>query len=410
MLYDVTVIGGGAAGIAAAISASEQQANVLLIERGNRLGRKILASGNGRCNILNKGQFKYYGDSKFAESVLSECSFSELVSFFRQYGLFLTDERDGRVYPSAFQSASVLDVLKTALSLRNVEVKLQSSVQSLRKDSERFAVFLDDGQSIYSRRIVIACGGLSQPKLGGTDSGYKLLSSFGHPCTPLFPALVPLITDSLSISGLSGSRVQCTVSVKYGSEVLHSETGEVLFTDYGISGICIMQCARFLQNPGMIIELDFVRSIIPDSEELYAELLRRQRIFSIHSPLTLLEGILSSRIAFAVLKQAGIPLRGEICADLTKEDLKKIAITVSHYRIQVTGTKGFEFAQVTSGGIDCSKFDSHTMESGIISGLYAAGEVLNVDGDCGGFNLMFAFASGRLAGKSAGHFDRSVRG
>lgn len=403
MQYDVIVIGGGASGIAAAVSAAEQQAHVLLIDQNDRLGRKILASGNGRCNILNCGNPQYYGDPDFAKAVLTECPYEELVSFFRQYGLFLTEEAEGRIYPLSFQSGPVMDVLKTALQILNVEILLQSTVCGIRKEAESFAVSLDNGLVYASRNVIVSCGSCAQPKLGGSASGYELLSSFGHSCTELFPSLVPVMTDSVSVSGLSGIRARCTVAILDGDTVCHRENGEVLFTDYGISGICIMQCSRFihgLRQP--VFELNFLHGVFDSPAELRQELVRRRELFGSSSPVMLLDGILSARISYAVLKQAGIPLRGESCSDLNEQDLGRVSEAAFHYRIRITGTKGFDYAQVAAGGAACPEFDSRTMESRRVSGLYAAGEVLNVDGDCGGFNLMFAFASGRTAGRSAG--------
>ena len=181
--------------------------------------------------------------------------------------------------------------------------------------------------------------------------------------------------------------------------MIHCETGEILFTDYGVSGICIMQCARFINSIKAHFELNFIYKEFTE-ETLIKELLRRQRMYSYFSPSAMLDGILNAKLSYAVMKQAGIPLKGETAGDLSENDIRKIARSAANYRIEISGTRGFEYAQVTAGGADCREFFSCTMESKIVPGLYAAGEVLNVDGDCGGFNLMFAFASGMIAGKA----------
>ena len=355
---DVIVTGGGAAGIVAAVRAAERGKSVLLLEKSDRFGRKILASGNGRCNLMNRGTPRYYGDPEFASRVLSRCTQDQLTGFFRRYGLFMTEEEDGRVYPVTERSDTVLNVLKAAMETAGVRTETNACVTGAGKESGRFVLSSADGKRYECRKLVIACGGPAQPKLGGSADGYRLLESLGHTLIRPFPSLVPLKTDKRSVSGLSGIRARCRVTLFEGGKALHSETGEMLFTD----------------------------------------LVRKRTMYPDKSPVSLLEGLLASRVAYAVLKQAGIPMRGETAGELTEEELERIARTARGYRIEITGSRGMDYAQVTAGGMDCQEFDPLTMESRIVPGLYAAGEVLNVDGDCGGFNLMFAFSSGLNAG------------
>ena len=396
--HDVIIIGGGAAGMIAAISAAERHRKVLLIEKADRPGRKILASGNGRCNLMNTGEPRYYGDARFAGKVLDNCSRKDLSAFFRNYGLFLNEEGEGRVYPMTSQSVSVLSVLQNALKLNDVSVRLNCRAESIRKEDPVFRVFASNGEMFEAERLIVACGGAAQPKLGGTTDGYGILSGFGHTIIPPAPSLVPLNTDARSISGLSGIRIRCTVSLIHGNELLHREEGEVLFTDYGVSGICVMQCARFIRENESYLTLNLLQHAFTDRRAAVAELRERKKRFASCSPVWLLNGILPERVSFAVLKQAGVSLRGETAGEISDEAIGKVADTAFAYRINITGSRGFDYAQVTAGGADCGEFDPSSMESVLISGLYAAGEVLNVDGDCGGFNLMFAFASGRIAG------------
>lgn len=395
---DIIIIGAGAAGMAAAIRAGERGRHVMLLEKADRPGRKVLASGNGRCNLMNSSAPRYYGDPDFANEVLRQCGKDDLAAFFRRYGLLLAEETEGRIYPITFQSASVISSLRNALELTSTTLVLNDAVQSAEKDTCGFCVHTVSGQTHTSKRLIIACGGAAQPKLGGNADGYRILTSFGHTLIPVMPSLVPLNTDSRSISGLSGIRVRCGVTVLCGGKPVHHEEGEVLFTDYGVSGICVMQCARFAAEGQTMIELNLLRNAFPDREACIAELLRRKTIFSGLSPLCLLNGILPERLSYAVLKQAGAPLSGETAGETSEELIGRIADTGYAYRITVTGNRGMDYAQVTAGGIDCAEFNASTMESRIVPGLYAAGEVLNVDGDCGGFNLMFAFAGGLTAG------------
>ena len=400
-MTDLIVIGAGASGISAAIRAAERNLSVLLLEKGDRIGRKILASGNGRCNLMNSGALRYHGDTGFAEQVMTFCPREKIERFFLQYGLIVTEETEGRMYPASFQSASVLSVMKDALAVRGVKLRTGSTVESISQKDGLFSVSIKETDIIFkARRVVVACGGPAQPSAGGTDDGLRLLRNTGHLVIPAKPALVPLTTDRKSISGLSGLRVRCRVSVVRGSSAMHREEGEILFTDYGVSGICVMQCSRYASEPDTVLEADFLYRIFSGPEKAAEELRRRREMFGNLSPVCLLDGILPDKLSYAVMKQAGIPLRGEKAGDLTEAELKRIAAAAFGYRIKIEGTRGLEYAQVTAGGADCAQFDPATMASRVCPGLYATGEVLNVDGDCGGFNLMFAFATGLLAGES----------
>ena len=398
--YDVIIVGGGASGMIAAVKAAERGLNVFLTEKNQMLGRKVFATGNGRCNILNRHLHQYYGDSCFADSVFKYCNTDTLISFFKYYGLMLTEEDDGRMYPNTFHSSSVVSAMKKALAIHNVDISLQTRIVQIKKEKSIFTVISSEGYQVTSPKVIISCGGSAQPKLGGTTDGYDLLKSLGHSIVPVFPSLVPVITDQKSVSGLSGIRVHCTVTVLDSSQIIYRTSGEVLFTEYGISGICIMQCSRFVHQRNAIIEIDFIHNLFSDNSLFKAELKRRQAVFKDYSPVSLLEGIIIDRLSYAVLKQAGIPLRGEKASDLSNEDLDRIIDKACHYRIHVIADRGIDFAQVSAGGASCSQFSPSTMESNIVPGLYATGEVLNVDGDCGGYNLMFAFATGFIAGES----------
>ena len=384
----------------AAVKASERGRDVLLLDKNQMLGRKILASGNGRCNLLHFGQHQYYGDTCFAETVFDQCTVEVLIRFFNHYGLMLAKETDGRMYPITYQSSSVVSLFKTALELNRVDIIMNTQVVSVSREKNFFAVVTGDGRQFQTEHVVIACGGSAQIKLGASEDGYRFLQELGHTLIPVFPSLVPLVTDHKSISGLSGIRVRCDVSAVRSSSVLFRTSGELLFTEYGVSGICVMQCSRFLQQADACLEIDFIRDLFPDQKAFLAELIRRRDLFRDRSPVSVLEGIVSDRIAYAVLKQAGIPLHGEKAVELTDDDLIRIINIACHYRVRILDTRGLEYAQVTAGGADCCEFDPYTMESKIMPGLYAAGEVLNVDGDCGGYNLMFAFATGFIAGTS----------
>ena len=398
-MTDIIVIGGGASGMTAAVRAAERGRSVLLIEKSDRIGRKILASGNGRCNLLNKSSLQYFGDTDFALKVLKNCPPHKIERFFQHYGLMITEESDGRFYPVSFQASSVLSVFRDALDVNGVDIRTGTRAVSICRHNHYFSVKTDSGEVLEAPFVIISCGGPAQPSAGGTDDGLKLLRQTGHAIIPASPALVPLRTDSRSISGLSGIRVKCSVSVIRDRKLLHREHGELLFTDYGVSGICVMQCSKFAA-PDTVLEIDFLSRIIPDPRNAAAELKRRRELYANRSPVCLLDGIIAEKISYAVLKQADIPLRGEKAGSLSDDDLKRIAEKAYRYRLCVRGNRGMEYAQVTAGGAECGAFDPDTMASYICQGLYATGEVLNVDGGCGGFNLMFAFATGLIAGNA----------
>ena len=366
---DVIVVGGGAAGLIAAVTAAEKGKKTVLLEKADRTGRKILASGNGRCNIMNSGDLRYYGETEFARKVFQRCPREEIIRLFKKYGLMLREETDGRIYPVTNQSASVVSTLKNAMTINCIKAKMNSHVINAEKRGNTFFVETGDGIILESEKLIITCGGSAQPKLGGTEDGYLLLEKMGHSRIPVQPSLVPLNTDQLSISGLSGIRSKCRVHLKQDNRIIHTEDGEVLFTDYGISGICIMQCARFISTPGSYLELNLINDIFADKKEAYKELVRRRQIFSLCAPVWLLNGILPEKLSYAVLKQAGLELRGEKCGDASDEELEKVIDTAFSYRIMITGSRGFDQAQVTAGGINCGEFNQSTMESKKVKGL-----------------------------------------
>lgn len=399
-IYDLAIIGGGAAGLAACVAASRLGDHVIILEGASSIGRKIMVSGNGRCNLMNVGIPRYYGASAFAGNVLSRCGAAEQTRFWNCIGLVLASESDGRVYPCTYQAASVLDVLRREIGSRKAEICLNTRIRLCRKENDGFFILeAENGNRFRARRVIAAAGGAAALKPGSAESGYGILKGFGHTIHPLFPALVPVETDRRSISGLSGIRIRCTVTLTDPSgKELHRESGEVLFSDTGVSGICVMQCARFISGEGCCLELDIADRLFPDDTALSEELIRRMKCYADMEAQTMLVGLVPSRISYAVMKQAGVPLHGEKLGEISGKIIPALIYTLHHYRITVTGTRGMENAQVTAGGAACEEFRPDTLESVLVPGLHAAGEILDVDGDCGGFNLMFAFGSGILAG------------
>lgn len=400
--YGFIIIGAGAAGLAAAVTAAEMGAKVLLLEKSDRPGRKILASGNGRCNLMNFLPSHYFGDGAFAEAVLRRCSADKLKEFFHHLGLLVREEEEGRVYPVTNQAASVLAALRSGAESAGAHLALRQGVMSVEKNKDGTFTVRTGTEAYDASGVLVACGGAAQPKLGGSEDGYALLSFFGHGLVPVFPALAPVNADRKSISGLSGIRAKCRITLldRRGTPV-RSEKGEILFTDYGVSGICVMQCAREVTPERNAFEIDFLDPVFGSPEKAETEIRSRMERFAHRKAVNLLEGILVPKLAFAVMKQAGLPMREELVREIPEEAVKKVLYTASHYRVSDLRPRGLDQAQVTAGGIDCAGFCPETMESRLVPGLHAAGEVLNVDGCCGGYNLMFAFASGIVAAEHA---------
>ena len=397
----IGIIGAGASGMAAAISASESaNAQVLLFERQARVGRKLLATGNGRCNLSNISASleHYHGDDpSFAGKALQAYSAQETLSWFQDLGLYVVTEPSGRVYPYSDQANSVVDVLRFALDRTNITLITGAEVQRVRKTDKGFQV--DTPECSYTcDKLIIACGGLAGTKLGGSMSGYKLLRGFGHHSTRLYPALVQLKSSWNGCVSLKGVRANCHAQIFERDALVSEGSGELQFTEYGISGPLVFEISRDAcrYSGNWSCKLDFLPDI--DNETLIQWL--RSRLKSNQSCEELLTGILHNRLGRVLCSTVGIRGQMQISA-LSEQDLLRVVQVVKGLEIQLTEPLGMDSAQVTAGGIVTLEFDPSTMESRLVPGLYACGEVLDIDGDCGGYNLQWAWSSGRLAGHSA---------
>ena len=397
----IGIIGGGASGMAAALAAAENADNeVILLERQARVGRKLQATGNGRCNLTNLHALEggYHGDVPGFSCIALEAFSPEMtLSWFSGLGLLTVAEPSGRVYPYSDQANSVVDVLRFALEKPNISLKLGFEVERVKKTAGGFRI--EGPETVECDSLIVACGGLAGTKLGGTMSGYKLLRSLGHKCTKLRPTLVQLKTAWPAVNQLKGVRANCHVRILRNGEVHRESTGELQFTDYGLSGPVIFEVSRdACHGPGTwTAQMDFLPHL--SVEELEKELLRRKE-----TPLPaaeLLTGILHNRLGRVLSQSVDISGQG-LVSYLPDRLLHDLAQTVKDFRVALTETMGMDSAQVTAGGILTSEFDEMTMESRLVPGLYACGEVLDVDGDCGGYNLQWAWSSGRMAGLHAG--------
>ncbi len=414
--YDTIIIGGGAAGLTAAVllgrsfERNHTACSILLLERQARVGKKLLATGNGTCNITNANATpdRYHGDRHMADAIIRQFSPSDVVAFFNSIGVACVKRADGKYYPRAEQAAAVLDQLRIEAALLGVVEQCDTAVTAVKRDKDVFCVATEDG-NYFAKTVLVATGGAAAPSLGGSVDGYSLLTALGHTRTPLFPSIVQLKTDITFVKAMKGLRVDGTVTIRVGNRA-RSETGEILFTDYGLSGPAVMQVSRLAGDWERQKKGDCIASLdlFPDmTERDLATILTRRTSIKGRTLENYLTGFLNKRIGQTAVRAAGLTLTDDV-ATLTREQIAALAHLLKNWEFKVLGTKGFAGAQVTAGGITANEFSDNTMESCYQKGIFAAGEVLNVDGDCGGFNLQFAFPAAAVA--AGGIFRRLKAG
>jgi len=397
----VFIIGGGASGMMAALSAAEDPHNtVTILERQNRVGKKLMATGNGRCNLTNQaaGPAFYHGQQpQFIRPAFAFLSVEKTLSLFQKLGLYTVMEESGKYYPLSDQANSVVDTLRFALEQRGVNIVTSCDVLSVHKKARGYQLETT-GETYFADKLIVTCGGCAGKALGGTRSGYKLLASLGHSCTQLFPSLVQVKTDLTCVKSLKGVRSDCAITLKASGRIVQQTCGEVQFTDFGVSGPVTFELSRAVSvcEDEMVLLLDFMRNYT--EEQLVSALHERAERFPELHAEQLLTGMLNTRLGLAVVKSAGLSIHDPLLS-LTDADLRAVAHALKYFPLQVEGTLGMEHAQVTVGGVPTAEFRADTLESRLAPGVFAAGEVLDIDGDCGGFNLQWAWSSGYLAGK-----------
>lgn len=396
----VAVIGGGASGMMAALSAAEDAENrVVLFERQQRLGRKLLATGNGRCNLTNTAAAPahYHGaEAAFVRPALEAFGVEETLDFFHGLGLLTVEEYGGRVYPLSNAANSVLDVLRFALAEAGVELRCGESVRELKRSGAGWMLAADGG-ALQADAVIVACGGCAGAKLGGVSDGYELLRPLGHKRTALYPALVQLLTAPEFPRALKGVRCPAALALMSGETVLAGSEGELQFTETGVSGPAVFDLSRAASTGGAGLRLR-LRFLPLDEGALLGLLRERRERFPDLETGEVFTGMLHNRLGRMLVKasgcEAGKPLRA-----LDEGALARLAAAALGFELPLRGTEDFDHAQVTAGGVRTAGFNPETLESWFLSGLFACGEVLDVDGDCGGFNLQWAWSSGRLAGR-----------
>lgn len=403
----VIVIGGGASGIVAAISAKRNGADVTLLERNSRVGKKILATGNGRCNLTNiNSDISFYNgqNSKFIYSTFGQFGIQETLSFFEKLGIEYKVEGNGKVFPMSDQSSSVLDVLLYELNHLGVLIITDCYATELKKNKETFIVKSSDNKTFLCDSIVFATGGKSMPTSGSDGNGYELIKKINHTIVPVFPSLVQLILKCDFLKRIDGVKFVGRADLMVNKKSCATDRGDILFTSYGISGPPILQLSRkageFLQkNKECYIRVSILDTMTEDEIQK-----RLERRFEDNSYKTIFEsmiGLVNKRLISIILLETNISNQNRLASTLTKSEKKQIASLLKKWDFQIIGTKGWNNSQATAGGVNTNEVYSDTLESKKVEGLFFSGEVLDIDGQCGGFNLQWAWSSGMIAGKNA---------
>ncbi len=400
----VVIVGGGAAGLVAAVVAARRIGgeHVLILEKQARVGKKLLATGNGTCNLSNihAAVNTYHGtDPAFVKEALAGFSPVDAMAFFASIGLRTVVREDGRIYPLCAQASAVLDCLRMELDRLGVRVQCETTVISL-KPGKNNVLVKTDKETFTASRVLIAAGGAASSSLGGSAEVYRLLTDLGHEKTPLFPSIVQIRTEKDVVKAVKGIRVDAALSLVWNDKTVAESEGEILFADYGVSGPAAMQIGRAAadwerrKKGTMCLVLDVLPSMT--FEDVKNDLKERREMDPTRTLEHLLTGLLQKRLAQTVIKAAGFSL-SQTAGSLCDKSIAHLASALKSWSLPVIGTAGMNAAQVTAGGLSTKQFDSKTMASKCVSGIYAAGEVLDIDGECGGFNLQWAWSSAYAA-------------
>lgn len=406
----ILIAGGGASGMMAAIHAARAGAEVTLLEQKERPGKKILSTGNGRCNLTNMDQKEEYyrcDRAGFPSKVLGQFPVDHTLEFFGRLGI-LPKNRNGYIYPNSDQALSVLEALLQELKVLGVRVICQTPVTRATKRGETFLVSSGD-RKFRGDALILAAGSKAAPVTGSDGSGYELASGFGHQLITPLPALVQLRCEEKHYKRLAGIRAEARVSLYGDGRFLASDQGEVQLTDYGISGIPTFQISRYAsvalhRKQKVVVRIHFLPQL--DEAQVRDMLKRRRQDLAERTCLQFMNGLLNSKLSAVLLKLAGIREEQPVTS-VTEAQWDQLLTQITNYETRVTAANSFEHAQVCRGGVDTRQVRENTLESRLVEGLYFCGEILDVDGICGGYNLQWAWSSGAVAGRSAAEGGRS---
>lgn len=403
-MYDVIIIGAGASGLMAAAVAASKGARVALLEHKDDIGKKILATGNGRCNFTNTDMSvnKFHGSKALIKNGLSQFNYSDTIRFFKELGIPAYDNA-GYIYPNSMQAASVVAAFRMELMRLHVDVKTGINITDIKPADDRtgYCIQTDKG-SFKSKRLIIACGLTASPKLGSDGSLFRQIEALGHHIQKPLPALCGFSCDGLNFKKITGVRCDATVASVIDGQMTEQNTGELQLADYGISGIPVFQISSLMSralDKGQKVEviIDFLPAFSDD--ELNGYIKDRSITTTDNRSLNeMLNGLLNNKLLLELIHKSGVSpdKKGRL---LTDDDCKSLTRSIKHTAVSVKKPRGAEFAQVCAGGIYTKEIDVRTLESKIHPGLYFCGELLDVDGICGGYNLQWAWTSGYIAGE-----------
>ena len=400
--YDLVVIGAGASGMMSAITAARTGKKVCILEKLDKAGKKLLATGNGKCNFTNENMRVecFGGDEAFVRSVLDRFSVSDCLEFFQSIGIY-PKSKNGYYYPNSEQALSVVNALLEELDRLKVEILFETSVTDILSSKDCVTIITSHG-SFMGKNVILATGLLAAPKLGSDGSMFEIVKSMGHRFVPILPTLCGFYCSGISFKKISGVRATGTVKALIDNQVVAEDTGEIQFTDYGLSGIPVFQISRFLSK-GLYNKADvkIATNLLPEwsSEQVIQELKRRQNMKHSQNASTLLNGLINQKLADLIFEKSGIDAKVS-CEVLSEKQLERIASNLLNLVVSVNKYRDFEFAQVCTGGIPVSDVNWNTLESKFAKSIHFTGEILDVDGICGGYNLHFAWATGYIAGSS----------
>lgn len=408
--HDIIIIGGGASGLTAATIAKDLGKDVAIIEGTDRIGKKILTTGNGRCNISNSTiafPYKTYhstSDNNFFTTCLNNFSVEDSKNFFLSLGLPIVELEKGKLYPQSLQASSVVDIFRFAIEEKDIPLYTDCKIKTIHK-KKNFILSTNSEEfpSFSCRKLILACGGKSAIKTGSDGSGYKLAKELGHSIIEPLPGIVQLRLDYPHLKALSGIKFEGKASLIVDDKIVREDKGEILFTDYGISGPPILQLSSeasrsLYKHKKVEISIDMMPELSFDEVDNFIQ--GHLGMFSYRSISSSLIGVINKKLIPILLKDIGIQSIHTPCYDLDWKYKSLLVQRLKKWTFKCTDTNGFNAAQVTVGGINLKEVNPNTLESNIVENLYFCGEILDVTGDCGGFNLQWAWSSGYLAGSS----------